>query len=248
MRGSARMSARDGLRPGAARALTALVPHRLTGGDAGPARAAVLILHGGRADSLAPSRPWHVSALRMRPFVRAVTRAVPDEDVFVGQVRYRVRGWNGAAADPVADVHRALAELTDLVGDVPVVLVGHSMGGRAALRAAAAPQVRAVVALAPWCPTGEPVAHLRDKRVIVLHGDRDRITEPASSFALVRRAAKEGSSASAVRVAGGDHAMMRRARTWHEATGSAVAGLLSRADGPDERLPAEGPNGEPGVL
>lgn len=242
------MSGREGQRSGAVRPLTALVPHRRTGGNAGPTRAAVLILHGGRADSLAPSRPWHVSRLRMRPFVRAVLRAVPDRDVFVGEVRYRLRGWNGAAADPVADVHRALAELTDLVGEVPVVLVGHSMGGRAALRAAAAPRVRAVVALAPWCPAGEPVAHLRDKRVIVLHGDRDRITEPAASFALVRRAAKEGSAASAVRVAGGDHAMLRRARTWHRATGSAVAGLLSLAEGPDEALPAEGPNGEPGVL
>lgn len=242
------MPAPDGLRPGASRALTALVPHRRSGPDAGPTRAAVLILHGGRADSLAPSRPWHVSRLRMRPFVRSVLRAVPDQDVFVGEVRYRVRGWNGAAADPVADVHQALAELAELVGEVPVVLVGHSMGGRAALRAAAAPQVRAVVALAPWCPAGEPVAHLRDKRVIVFHGDRDRITEPEASFALVLRAAKEGSAASAVRVAGGDHAMLRRARTWHQVTGSAVAGLLSRVDSPDAPLPAEGPNGEPGVL
>ncbi|NEB82026.1 alpha/beta hydrolase, partial [Streptomyces sp. SID14478] len=31
-------------------------------------RAAVLFLHGGRADSRAPARPWHLAALRMRPF------------------------------------------------------------------------------------------------------------------------------------------------------------------------------------
>ncbi|WP_438949092.1 LLM class flavin-dependent oxidoreductase, partial [Streptomyces harbinensis] len=36
------------------------------------------------------------------------------------------------------------------LGPVPVVLVGHSMGGRAALRAAGHPAVTGVVALAPW--------------------------------------------------------------------------------------------------
>ncbi|WP_406369186.1 alpha/beta fold hydrolase [Streptomyces sp. NBC_00647] len=248
MRGSARTSADDVSRPEVTGAPVALETRRTAGPGSGPTRAAVLILHGGREDSRAPSRPWHVARVRMRPFVRAVTRALPDEDVFVGQVRYRHRGWNGADADPVADVRQALAELADLVGEVPVVLVGHSMGGRAALRAAAAPQVRAVVALAPWCPEGEPVAHLRDKRVIVLHGDRDRVTDPAASFALVRRADEAGCAASAVRVEGGDHAMLRRARTWHRATGSTVAGLLSRADGGLGPLLAEWPGGEPGVL
>ncbi|MGR4852480.1 alpha/beta fold hydrolase [Streptomyces sp. LARHCF252] len=60
----------------------------------------------------------------------------------------RSRGGSGHARD----ARRALGELARRAGDVPVVLVGHSMGGRAALRAADAPQVRAVPALAPWCP------------------------------------------------------------------------------------------------
>ncbi|MFD8738651.1 alpha/beta hydrolase family protein [Streptomyces sp. NPDC059618] len=248
MRDPARRSAEEVVRPGAADAPAALMPWHTVPPGSGPARAAVLVLHGGAADSKAPPRPWNVARARMRPFLRRVTRALPDDGTFVGQVRYRHRGWNGADADPVADVLRALDELSALVGEVPVVLVGHSMGGRAALRAAAAPQVRAVVALAPWCPEGEPVAHLRDKRVIVLHGDRDRITDPAESFGLVRRAVEAGSAASAVRVAGGDHAMIRRARTWHHATGTAVAGLVARlADGLDP-LPAERPGAEPDVL
>ncbi|MEU4083910.1 alpha/beta fold hydrolase [Streptomyces aureus] len=248
MRGSARMSADDVSRPGTAGAPAALRPCRVPPPGSGAARAAVLVLHGGTVDSKAPLRPWNVARARMQPFVRSVTRAVPDTSTFVGQVRYRYRGWNGTDADPVADVLRALDELTDLVGEVPVVLVGHSMGGRAALRAAASPRVRAVVALAPWCPDGEPVAHLRDKRVIVLHGDRDRVTDPAESFALVRRAAEAGSSASAVRVEGGDHAMLRRARTWHRATGATVAGLVDRIAEGLAPLPAERPGGEPGVI
>ena len=67
--------------------------------------------------------------------------------MFVGQVRYRYRGWNGVDADPVADVRQALDELADLVGEVPVVLVGHSMGGRAPC--APRPRLRS----GPWWPS-----------------------------------------------------------------------------------------------
>lgn len=201
----------------------ALVPLR----HGGPASAAVLVLHGGRADSLAPSRPWHVAALRMRPVARAVAAAVPDGEVFLGRVRYRHRGWNGSRADPVQDARQALTELTRLVGEVPVILVGHSMGGRTALRVADAPQVRGVVALAPWCPEGEPVAQLRDRKVIVLHGDRDRVTDPQASVSFVRRARDAGSHAGVLLVKAGDHAMLRRCGTWHRATGAAVAELLA---------------------
>ncbi|MET7286501.1 alpha/beta fold hydrolase [Streptomyces sp. NPDC005573] len=192
-----------------------------------PVRAAVLFLHGGKADSLAPARPWQLAALRMRPFVRSVSAAVPDGDVLVGEVRYRVRGWNDDAADPVQDTLRALGELARLAGDVPVVLVGHSMGGRAALRAAAAPEVRAVLALAPWCPDGEPVAHLQGKRVVVLHGDRDRITDPRASVSYVRRARDAGARADVSLLAGGDHAMLRHPAAWHRAADSTVAELLA---------------------
>ncbi|MFG2476098.1 alpha/beta hydrolase [Streptomyces fagopyri] len=201
----------------------ALVPLR----HRSPASAAVLVLHGGRADSLAPARPWHVAALRMRPVTRAVAAAVPDGGVFLARVRYRHRGWNGSRADPVQDARQALAELTRLVGEVPVVLVGHSMGGRTALRVADAPQVRGVVALAPWCPEGEPVAQLRDRKVIVLHGDRDRVTDPQASVSFVRRARDAGSHAGVLLVKAGDHAMLRRFGTWHRATGAAVAELLT---------------------
>ncbi|WP_420032021.1 alpha/beta fold hydrolase [Streptomyces sp. cg28] len=191
-------------------------------------RAAVLFLHGGRADSLAPSRPWHAAALRMRPFERAVASALPDDDVLLARVRYRVRGWNGAAADPLRDAEEALAELARLVGAVPVVLVGHSMGGRTALRVAGASSVRGVLALAPWCPDGEPVAQLRDRDLVVLHGDRDRVTDPVAARSFVERAGAAGARAEFRGVPGGDHAMLRRAGFWHRTAGSVVAGMLPR--------------------
>ncbi|NEC30793.1 alpha/beta hydrolase, partial [Streptomyces sp. SID8111] len=69
--------------------------------------AAVLFLHGGSDTGRAVSRPWYPAPLRMRPFVRAVAAAVPD-DALLAEVRYRVRGWNGTDADPVHDTERAL--------------------------------------------------------------------------------------------------------------------------------------------
>ncbi|MFI1509358.1 alpha/beta hydrolase [Streptomyces sp. NPDC020597] len=189
------------------------------------AGAAVLVLHGGREHSRRTSRAWHPAALRMRPVLRAAVASTDRRDVLVGEVRYRYQGWN-ATADPVDDAARALDELRRLAGEVPVILVGHSMGGRAALRAAADPAVHGVLALAPWCPPGEPVAHLAGTRIVVLHGDRDRVTDPGASAEYVRRARRTGAQAGLVLVRGGDHAMLRRGADWHRATAAFVAQLL----------------------
>ena len=120
-----------------------------------PPRAAVLVLHGGKAESRGPVEPRQLTVRRMQPFVRSISSL--GGDLAVGQIRYRYRGWNEAAADAVADVEFALVAIGERYGPVPVVLVGHSMGGRAALQAAGHSRVRGVVALAPWLPDTDPV-------------------------------------------------------------------------------------------
>ena len=203
-------------------ATDALVPLRL---PARP-RAAVLVLHGRRANGLGPSRPWHLAALRMRPFHRAIASALPYEDVLLARVRYRVRGWNGVRADPARDALPALRDLAELAGPVPTVLVGHSMGGRAALRAAGHSQVRGLLALAPWWPPGEPPRPTTGRRLVVLHGERHRITSPADSADLVRRARGTAERAAMALVRDGDHAMVRRHGFWHDTAAAVVAHLL----------------------
>src|SRR5689334_19592811 len=101
--------------------------------------AGVLVLHGGYEKGT--RRPGLVNppGLRMRPFVRAVARATRGRNVLIAQARYRHRGWNGERADAARDAEEALEELAGLTGGAPVVMVGHSMGARAALRAAGTP-------------------------------------------------------------------------------------------------------------
>jgi dienelactone hydrolase len=189
----------------------------------GAAAAAIVTLHGGRESSRRTAHPWQLAALRMHPVLRAAAAAEPA-DVLLGQVRYRHQGWNDA--DPAHDALRALDELQRLAGAVPTVLVGHSMGARAALRAASHPLVRGVLALAPWCPPQDSARHLGGVRLLVLHGDHDRVTPPAESADYVRRAREAGARAGMVLVRGGDHAMLRRSADWHRATAEIVAQIL----------------------
>ncbi|MFJ2116470.1 MULTISPECIES: alpha/beta fold hydrolase [unclassified Streptomyces] len=196
-------------------------------------RAAVLVLHGGSVESLRPPGRLGAAAARMVPFTRAVLRATEGYDVVVGRVRYRHRGWNDGRADAARDARRALDELEQLVGRVPVVLLGHSMGGRAALAAAGHSLVTGVVGLAPWCPPGEPVAQLAERRVVLLHSDRDRITDPRGSVELAARARVAGAEAAAVLLHGSDHGMVRRAATWHALATGSVTALLGTAPFPE---------------
>jgi pimeloyl-ACP methyl ester carboxylesterase len=173
-----------------------------------------LVLHGGQAASTAPAGPFQLAALRMIPLAAAISSAVSPYALEVRRPLFSVRGWNGALASPVGDLTRMLDEIKARSPGLPVLLVGHSMGARAALRAAGHPAVIAVAGLAPWLPPGEPADQLAGRRVLLAHGTADRITSPHDTWAYAERAGG-AASLTAVAVAGGDHPMLRRAGLWH---------------------------------
>jgi alpha-beta hydrolase superfamily lysophospholipase len=197
----------------------------------GPVRAVVLVLHGGRESSRERVRPWHASVLRMIPLARAIHRATARDGVAVWFLRYRVRGWNGAAQSPVADARWALEEAGRRHGDVPVVAVGHSMGGRTALRVAGGRSVVGVVALAPWLPPGEPAGEVRGRRVLLVHGTADTWTDPQGSRDFAARARSLARDLSLVEIPGAGHFMLRRLRRWHGLTVTFTRHVLASALG-----------------
>lgn len=201
-------------------------PHLQVHAPAGPVRALALVLHGGRARGTAPVKARQLAVVRMSPFATSLRRAGEMHGLAVARLRYRVRGWNGTERSPVSDVQWALDQLAARFPGAATALVGHSMGGRAAIYAAAHPAVRAVIGLAPWLERGDPYAQVADRYVLVAHGDRDRMTSAAASAAWTRQAATVAASAGYVCVQGERHAMLRRAALWHSLTSAYVLAVL----------------------
>jgi pimeloyl-ACP methyl ester carboxylesterase len=194
----------------------------------GETTAVVLVLHGGKAVSREVSMSTHLSVLRMIPFARAVRRRTRKDHVAVWRLRYRYRGWNGSEASPVTDARWALDQIRARHGHVPIVLLGHSMGGRTAARVADDEDVCGVVLLAPWLPPGEPVAGVVGRDVCILHGDRDVITSARASVEWAHRAERAGARVDLHLIPGGEHFMLRHLRQWHRLAASAVAESLVR--------------------
>ncbi|MFD9705458.1 alpha/beta hydrolase [Lentzea sp. NPDC059081] len=188
----------------------------------GGTKAVVLVLHGGREHGTEPVRPLNLAYLRMVPLARALR--APGVEVW--NLRYRVRGWNAPSLDPVRDARWALDRIGELHPGAPVVLVGHSMGGRTALRVAGHPNVVAVCALAPWIEPGEPYEQLRGRSLLIAHGDQERMTDPAKSLRFARQAKTVTDRVARFSVVGDGHAMLKRARDWSRLVVDFVHGEL----------------------
>lgn len=194
------------------------------------ARAAVLVLHGGQERSTAPATRLQPAYLRMVPFARDLAKAGRRGDVAVYPLCHRYRGWNAPDLDPVADARWALTEIRRAHPGVPVAVVGHSMGGRTGLRVADDPAVVGVCALAPWTPAGEPVDQLAGRTVLIAHGDRDTMTEPALSLAYAERAKSVTDDVCRFEVLGEGHALLRRYREWTLLVRRFTLGVLGVAE------------------
>ena len=187
-------------------------------------RSAVLLLHGGTEFSEDPVGPLSASWQVMRSLQRAFEETIDERGLAtsVWLLRYRQRGWNGGS--PRTDARWALATLADELGDVPVSLVGHSMGGRTAIHVADHPSVTGVVALAPWVPPDTPVSTLAGRRFVAAHGSHDKITPFASTRSYVERARAVADDVRFVDMGPVGHYLLRDRRHWWEvATTEALA-------------------------
>ena len=172
-------------------------------------RGIALLLPGGTVRSTRPAVRFGAASLRMLSFRRSLEQAGVETEL----VSYRVRGWNDG--DPVPDAIAAIAAARSARPGAPIVLVGHSMGGRVALRLAAEEGVAAVVVMAPWLPP-QPVEQLAGGTALLLHGDRDRITDPAGRSRSPALPPELTDRLAFVELHGAEHRLIRRSRTWHD--------------------------------
>lgn len=204
----------------------------LSGRDpgAGP-RGLVLVLPGGGDQDTTPSSPTTKQALRARMMARQIGGPLLAAGIGVWLASYRVIGWNDGHPDhpvpsPVPDIRWALGELAHRHPGLPVVTVGHSMGGRTAVATADEPNVAGVVALAPWLPEGEPVDPLTGRAFAAAHGSKDTITDPAETRAFTDRARAVASSAEFQDMGPVGHYLLRRLRAWNGFAVERALGML----------------------
>src|SRR5664280_1965036 len=137
------------------------------------------------------------------------------------------------------DARWALDRIAARLGGLPIGLVGHSMGGRVALRVADhggvlkgahggihSWGVRSVAALAPWLPDGEPIPVLGERALLLAHGTADRTTDPAKTTELAAKLAAGGGDVELVKYPGARHAMLFPARPWHDMVASFMVRTL----------------------
>lgn len=187
-------------------------------------RGQVVVLHGGASRPGSPEvSPAQLSVLRMVPVAQRIARA--NKDLAVLRLLNTHRGWD-TERTPIADVDWALGELRDRYGPLPTCLVGHSLGGRAALLAGDRDGVRGVVALNPWVYPYDD-ADLSGRQVLIVHGTEDRVAPLERARAVARNLARR-TEVDFVEVPGGKHAMLRHGAVFERAAARFVAGALVR--------------------
>jgi predicted esterase len=201
-------------------------PHLTTYDAPAGARAMVLLLHGGKPHSRQPIDGRSASWRRALWLQRSIAARSHEAGVGVWLLRYRHRGWNGGA-NPTDDARWALDRLREAHGDLPVVLLGHSMGARVAVHVADDPSVVGVVGLAPWWSADDPVATLAGRALRAAHGRRDRITSFRETTRYVDRARSVAASVELHDLGGLGHYMLVGSREWHDVALSSVLEVIA---------------------
>jgi pimeloyl-ACP methyl ester carboxylesterase len=205
-------------------------------------RGIVLMLHGGAKAGLKPVGARSASLRRTTAMRDILEPRVLSEGFALWLLRFSVRGWNAALdpePSPVTDARWALDQAADEHPGVPVVLLGHSMGGRTAVHVADHPSVVGVVGLAPWFEPSDPARTLAGRHFIAGHGSRDNITSARATREYVDRARSFAASVEFVDMGRLGHYMLARPDDWNRFALRSALEIFERVrcDEPEKRTP-----------
>lgn len=192
-------------------------------------RPRVVLFHGGAERSELPEWVIDPGYLRMLWIYSHLISTLALRRVVVSLVRNRLIGWNGldgATPDPVVDARQVLDAIVAADPETPIVLVGHSLGGRTVLTVADHPNVVGVVALAPWIEPTDSVLPLTGRSLLIVHGTIDGTTSPAASLEFARACRAAGIAVARIELTGVGHGMVRGHRQAHAWTTAAAAEML----------------------
>jgi pimeloyl-ACP methyl ester carboxylesterase len=190
-------------------------------------QAVLLLLHGGQQRSTEPVKNRHASWWRLAVLARSLRGFARQHEFALSLLQYGQRGWNDPDdPSPVRDARASIEELASRHSGAPIVLIGHSMGGRTACRAADDPRVVGVVGLAPWLPEGEPNAGIAGRHLRILHGTRDSWTSAALSRSYVERSQTIAASATWASLPDGGHFMLRQSSAWKRFVKDSVTDIV----------------------
>jgi dienelactone hydrolase len=193
-----------------------------------PEERAVVCVNGGQAVDVPGT--WSAS---LEWLVRRLAPRFPG--LAFGEVKYRIKSWKRLDMC-IEDAPAAVEGM-----DAPrTLLLGFSMGGAVAIKAARDPSVEEVVGLAPWIPERLDLSGLEGRKLVVFHGGLDRYlpgipgVSPKSSRAGYERAKALGVDATYTLIPGALHGIavrgpgdslvpLPRARKWARYVASAVA-------------------------
>ncbi|MER7673050.1 alpha/beta hydrolase [Kitasatospora sp. NPDC096128] len=197
----------------------------------GPVSGVALLLPGGFIRS--KLGPLRIAELGLQGLAIELTDRGRPHGVAVHLLRYRHSGWNGADADTAVDTRWALDELDRRYPGAPVVLIGNSLGGRAAFWCAGHPNVVGVAGIAPWLPTGDRVDQLAGRRVLIVHGTADHsAANAAQSLEYALRARPVAPDLARYEVPGGSHYLVRQSADINALTTDFTLAALGAGDAP----------------
>lgn len=188
-----------------------------------------LVLHGGtdnRAKAVRPSRRWPSPGTNAERIANGLAKRTRGHGVGVWTLRHRLAGWDrDDKPTPVLEARAAVEAIHEAHPRKPIVLIGHSMGGRTAVSVADGPGVVGVIGLAPWLPESQSAEPMTGKHLRIAHSRLDHECRLASMRDFLTRAELSAASVEIEDMGWDVHYMVREKR-WHDYTANQALSVL----------------------